>query len=97
MSLTTEEAQQTDTAQTAAVAKPAAAPRAPKPSSGYIVVNPAWDPVAERNWAWNPYPDTKVGLKEARAEQALAETLGVEQVVMHLQTTFTLVEDDGDD
>lgn len=70
---------------------------APKPTSGYIVVNPGWDPVGDRTWAWNPLPGTKAGLAEARDGRDHALSLGNKKVIVKIETRYTVVEDVSDD
>lgn len=63
----------------------------PKPTTGYLVVDPDWDPVQAPAYGWW-LPMT---LKEAKARcRAFRES---PKVILKVQTTYTLVEDGGND
>lgn len=62
-------------------------PDVPKPTTGYIVVSPDWDPAKDPTHAWNPQ-----GLKDARNSMAFAKLVGSRKVILKAVTTYTLVE-----
>lgn len=68
-------------------------PDVPKPVSGYLVVNPGWDPHTDPSTGWSWQPPTPAGLKEARADRAHAQWCGVPKRILKFTTTYELVEE----
>lgn len=66
-------------------------PDAPKPTAGYIVVSPDWNPATRPTHAWNPHST----LKRAAEDLAFADMVGAVKIILKVQTTYTLVGDDG--
>lgn len=58
---------------------------APKPTTGYLVVNPDWDPARTPAEGWTPLP----------TEKAALAGVGAEKVILKAVTTYTLVEGGG--
>jgi len=93
MTVTAEEAQQTDAAQTEAPtagrsAKPTK-PRAPKPTTAYITTNTDWDPVTDRYYG----RETSPSQTEARHILKYATIVGRPKMILRAVTTYEYVED----
>jgi len=93
MTVTAEEAQQTDAAQTEAPtagrgAKPTK-PRAPKPTTSYITANTDWDPVTDRYYG----QETSPSQTEARHTLKYATIVGRPKMILRVITTYEYVED----
>lgn len=68
---------------------------APRPISGYLVVSSDWDPVQSPASGWTP-----MTLKDAKSEQRAFAAMvpgGPRKVILKAVTTYTLVEDGGND
>lgn len=80
--------------------KPARAPRA---TTGFLVVNADWDPAAYPAAAWSliPFegkPGRKAALQEARAEQSRFQAMAPNEppkAILEVTATYQVVEDGG--
>lgn len=78
-----------------AEARPAK-PKVPKPTAGFIVVNPDWDPAKHPAEAWNPHPTLKEARAQKTAFQCMVPGEPCTKVILKATTTYTFVEGGGD-
>jgi len=93
MTVTAEEAQQTDAAQNEAPEASSGAelakPRVPKPTTTYITANTDWDPVTDRYYG----QETSPSQTEARHTLKYATIVGRPKMILRAITTYEYVED----